>query len=67
MYGYIKLDGLSQIMSLLKYNDDPFENNWETTYIHYIHTTIFHAATSHMQRRRLCETKIELVKTIGNF
>ena len=33
MYGYIKLDGLSQIMSLLKYNDDPFENNWETTYI----------------------------------
>ena len=33
MYGYIKLDGLSQIMSLLKHNDDPFENNWETTYI----------------------------------
>ena len=32
MYGYIKLDGLSQIMSLLKHNDDPFENNWETAH-----------------------------------
>ena len=44
MYGYIKLDGLSQIMSFLKHNDDPFENNWETTQT-YIHSnaTISHA------------------------
>ena len=57
IFGYIKLDGLSQIMSLLKHNDDPFENNWETTHNHI--SCVAHASR-HMKQKWAR-------KTIGNF